>query len=134
MGYAIKTNFFLPLNFKLLLSFILMIFLIGCGDNSNSVSIYEDEGKQFAWNEKGMDAIRMKLKDGGSAQFRDVFFHKAYLNGKVIPLTCGYVNSKNSFGGYSGFQGFIAAGSTLSFLEEQMSDGEFEKTWSQLCQ
>lgn len=49
-------------------------------------------------------------------------------------MTCGEVNSRNSFGGYGGFQRFISAGrEDLTFLAEQMDAGEFAKAWNQMC-
>lgn len=50
--------------------------------------------------------IKKRLKDPESAQFRN----SAFYNSKV-PVVCGEVNSKNGFGGYTGFQRFIRNGS-----------------------
>jgi len=47
---------------------------------------------------------RDKLKDGKTAQFKDVKFNKVNLGEGDIPIITGYVNSKNSLGGYSGYQ------------------------------
>ncbi len=91
--------------------------------------IYSDLGKQAAWNEVGKDAIKAKLKDPDSAQFRNVKFHV----GMGKPVTCGEVNAKNSFGGYSGFERFIAAGDVITVMESEMAAGEMDKTWQQLC-
>lgn len=80
------------------------------------------------WILKGQESIKEKLKDPESAKFKDVFFSD--LGG--VPVTCGQVNSKNSFNGYTGFQKFISAGSpSRSFLEEEVSD--FYKMWDQYC-
>ena len=47
-------------------------------------------------------------------------------------MTCGEVNSKNSFGAYTGFQKFVSAGKPeLTFLQEQVPD--FEIVWDRLC-
>lgn len=48
-------------------------------------------------------AILRKLKDPGSAQWRDLFT----VSGQGGPLVCGSVNSKNAMGGYVGFRGFV---------------------------
>jgi hypothetical protein len=48
-----------------------------------------------------------------------------------VPVTCGWVNSKNSLGGYTGKQAFIAAGSAGTFLQSDVKG--FEKAWSQFC-
>lgn len=49
--------------------------------------------------------LTLGLKDPMSAQFKNVRLVD-YNNGKVI---CGEVNAKNSYGGYIGFQRFIAS-------------------------
>lgn len=54
--------------------------------------------------EKAKEAIASKLKDPGSAQFRNVKL-KIYID---KPVVCGEVNAKNSYGGYVGFKRFIA--------------------------
>jgi len=47
-------------------------------------------------------------------------------------MTCGEVNSKNSFGGYGGYQKFVSAGKAeLTFLEEEVSD--FNVVWNRKC-
>jgi hypothetical protein len=90
---------------------------------------YNDSGKQLAWNEVGQNALKNKLKDPESATFRNVEFY----SGGSVPVTCGEVNARNSFGGYSGFERFIAAGSQLQVLESEMAAGEMSKVWAQLC-
>jgi len=88
------------------------------------------DGQKIAWMDKGMEAVRAKLKDPRSADFRNVFFHRGSQN---VPVTCGEVNSKNSFGGYIGFQRFVSAGQAdLTYLEEQVAD--FPELWRLLCE
>jgi len=89
---------------------------------------YKDNSKQIAWIEISKDAVRNKLKDGKSAQFKDVKFNKVSMANGNMPIVTGYVNSKNSFGGYGGYQRFVSAGQEdLTFLEEQVED--FEIVW-----
>lgn len=88
------------------------------------------DGEKIAWMDKGMALMKSKLKDPHSAEFRNVYFHRGR---DGAPVTCGEINSKNSFGGYSGFQRFLSAGTPdLTVMEEQMSG--FEKVWDRLCQ
>jgi hypothetical protein len=88
------------------------------------------DSKKIAWMRKGMEAVRQKLKDPRSAEFRNVFFNQGSKN---VPDTGGEVNSKNAFGGFTGFQRFISAGQTdLTYLEEEV-DG-FPDVWRHLCQ
>jgi hypothetical protein len=45
------------------------------------------------------------------------------------------VTAKNSFGGYSGYERFVAAGPTdLIFLESDLSSrAEMDKVWKEMC-
>lgn len=87
--------------------------------------------KKIGWMQRGMDAAKTILKDPESAKFRNVYFNQGADN---IPMTCGEVNSKNSFGGYGGFQRFISGGKPeLSFLEEQVGE-DFTTIWERFCQ
>lgn len=96
---------------------------------SMNANAYSNKSKEDLWNAKSQLAVKNKLKDSGSAQFRNIYFHR----GKDgIPMTCGEVNSKNSFGGYSGYQRFISAGSVENtYLEEEVSD--FNQVWIIFC-
>ena len=89
----------------------------------------DDLSKQQNWIWAGKEAVRAKLKDGSSAKFQNTYFNR----GKDgVPMSCGQVNSKNSFGAYSGFQRYISAGRPdLTFLEEQVSD--FHVAWNRFC-
>jgi hypothetical protein len=86
-----------------------------------------NENREAIWIETTKDGVRSRLKDPGSAVFKDVYF-KDY---EATPMVCGKVNSKNGFGGMTGFQRFVASGSELVFLEEEVSD--FNKAWNKIC-
>jgi len=73
------------------------------------------------------EAVRRRLKDPDSAQFRDVQYGDSKKTG---PAAYGFVNSKNAFGGYPGFQRFVSNGST-TLLEEEPSDNVTE-AWRNL--
>lgn len=87
--------------------------------------------REVQWTLRGQEAVRRMLKDPDSAEFRNVRFHQ----GKDgVPMTCGEVNSKNSFGGYGGFQRFISAGrDELTYLSEQMDASDFAEVWNRFC-
>ncbi len=51
------------------------------------------------------DGVRASLKDPTSAQFGQ---HKAGSNAKGGTIVCGWVNAKNSYGGYTGKQPYLA--------------------------
>ena len=85
--------------------------------------------KEIGWMDLGMDQIRDRLKDPESADFTDVFFSRS----GGIAAACGYVNAKNSFGGYIGKQRFFTAGDSVpAILESDMPD--FATIWNKFCQ
>lgn len=69
--------------------------------------------------------VRSKLKDADSAKFGASFFREPY-------FVCGFVNAKNSFGGYTGEKGYIVDYTTRTVLIEGSSTGFAEK-WKKAC-
>lgn len=65
--------------------------------------------------------VKEHLKDPKSATFRGLFY-----SGKAV---CGEVNSKNSFGGYAGYQKFVNRG-RIAVLEDSP---EFAVVWNEFC-
>lgn len=55
-------------------------------------------------------AVRSSLKDPDSAEFKDVY---ANYTEKFDVVACGQVNSKNSYGGYTGFKRFVSSGKSV---------------------
>lgn len=51
--------------------------------------------------------VRSSLKDPDSAKFGDMVAGREQLTSKDL-MVCGYVNSKNGFGGYTGQEIFMA--------------------------
>jgi len=89
----------------------------------------QTDAREVAWIEKGKAMVQSKLKDPGSAEFKDVFFFRGR---DGIPMTCGQVNGKNAFGGRPGFRRFISAGSAeMTFIEDEVS--EFSELWGRFC-
>lgn len=81
-----------------------------------------------AWVAKAKAAIKDRLKDPHSAEFRSL---RVSTKGGV-PVVCGEVSSKNSFGGRSGFQRIVsAARPDLTFLEEEV--GDMDSVWRMFC-
>lgn len=74
------------------------------------------------------DHIAQMMKDPGSTEFRNVFVSRD-AEGAVV---CGEVNSKNSFGGYSGFQRFISV-DPMNIVETGMKKGEMDSLWQKFC-
>lgn len=66
-------------------------------------------------------ALMNFLKDPDSAEVRNQ-------NGN-----CGEVNSKNGFGGYTGFKRYIASPTVVAIEGENMTSSEFESVWNKVC-
>jgi hypothetical protein len=99
-------------------------------DPSPKAGVYDDRGKQLVWIEKGKDAIKTKLRDPDSAQFRNVEFHA----GGGVPLACGEVNGNNGFGGKAGYERFVAASDSIAVLESEMtSSADMDEVWNRFC-
>lgn len=75
------------------------------------------------------EAMKASLKDPASAKYQNVFAHPVTKNPGAFAF-CGEVNAKNGFGGYTGFERFIA-GPGIAVTESSMPD--FGTAWSQLC-
>ncbi len=59
--------------------------------------------------EKGKDMVASALKDPDSAKFQGVFMAENQAIGDThYGFLCGEVNSRNSFGGFTGFRRFVA--------------------------
>lgn len=69
--------------------------------------------------------VRSKLKDADSAKFGASFFREPY-------FVCGFVNAKNSFGGYTGEKGYIVDYTSRTVLIEGSSNG-FSAKWKKNC-
>jgi hypothetical protein len=103
---------------------VLFLFALGVGALPGCASVAGSAGVNWASAQPGaipnyedsktqaMEAIRLRLKDPDSAQFRNwgPFFKTLYnygfgAVGRFDPLwaICAEVNAKNSYGGYSGF-------------------------------
>jgi len=66
------------------------------------------------------DAVSYLLKDPDSAQFRNIKFINILLNGREQIFSCGEVNSKNSYGGYAGYQLFFTSDKEVKIGRENM--------------
>jgi len=53
-------------------------------------------------------AIKASARDPGSVRFRDVFTVNLGDDSERLILVCGQVTGKNGFGGYTGFDRFVA--------------------------
>jgi len=86
------------------------------------------ESKEFLWIRANQRILLKKLKDPDSAKFSD-----EYVSYKVGgPIVCGKVNSKNSFGGFTGPKYYIGGGDTVGVFTEEEVDG-FADLWKKVC-
>lgn len=92
---------------------------------------YADAEKQDLWIVGSQDAVCERLKDADSAKFRNVQFY----SGSGSPIVCGEVNARNGFGGFSGFERFIAKGPRMPAVlaSDMASPREMSKAWAKLC-
>lgn len=90
-----------------------------------------DKDDELDWINVTQDHVRQSTRDPSSAQFRG---SKVYYFKNKTPVVCGEINSKNGFGGYTGYQRFIASGEKFGpFLEEMMEPREFYNSWREFC-
>ncbi|HEJ7996881.1 TPA: hypothetical protein SMI16_002310 [Serratia liquefaciens] len=76
----------------------------------------------------GQNAVKSKVKDPSSVKFMNDFtsFHAGE------GYYCGLVDSKNSFGAYTGMQRFVSNGVVSgTFLQEEVND--FSSVWDKFC-
>ncbi len=81
-----------------------------------------------AWADEMKAAVASRMKDPGSAQFRNV---KTY-HGSGSPIVCGEINAKNGYGGYGGFERFVAGGNAI-FLESEVVSGGMSAVYAKVC-
>lgn len=81
----------------------------------------EARDRQFSNEVDSEIALKKFLKDPDSAEIRN-------RNGY-----CGEVNSKNGFGGFTGFKRYIASPAIVAVEDENMSSTEFDKAWQEVC-
>jgi len=96
---------------------------------SEERKLRDAENRELAWVHKGKSAVKEILKDPESAKFKNVYFFRG---DDGVPVTCGEVNSRNSFGGYAGFERFVSGGYPhLTYVETQVVD--FSELWDRFC-
>jgi|GEM_PF-3496609 len=101
-------------------------------DTQPDADPFEDVSAQRLWITKSQDAIRGRLRDPDSAEFRETRFY----SGGSVPVVCGEVNSRNGFGGYTGYQRFIASGDnqSIAFVASDVATGDsIDVAWDELC-
>ncbi|MNN54682.1 hypothetical protein D3C81_1695120 [compost metagenome] len=101
-----------------------LVVLFGCGEQSPEQKAASDAAmKEIRLQRMAREFVSGSVKDPSSAEFRN----------QVGP--CGEVNSKNSFGAFSGYQRFIAGSAQLIVFERDsgISRDDFSKLWKEFC-
>lgn len=70
--------------------------------------------------------IAVKMKDPESVQFSNVVL----ADSKNGPVVCGWVNAKNSYGGYVGYAPFIVTNRSAELRGDGFSKINFNQTWN----
>ena len=110
--------------------------MAGC-DAGNSTSSQDDDqagaemsaSDEYGYKEVAKMLISERLRDPDSAEFSDLVVHPK-TNGRA-PYICGYVNSKNGFGGFSGRQRFISAERVI--IDGDLPKSEMDTVWNDRC-
>ena len=89
---------------KIVLAVAALVLLSGCSDTPSEPKFGEAK-----------ENLLHRLKDPDSARFRNTFYKKSGYNYTL----CGYVNSKNSMGGYVGFRKFLHLWGRVGFEPEE---------------
>jgi len=87
-------------------------------------------------------AVKSVLKDPDSARFGTIHCldNRRIRDGKVVrtggmqvTFACGSVNSRNSFGGYTGFQHFVVIIEPVQGMFIESQGAPFVDIWNKLC-
>ena len=113
---------------KLVFGFGTMLALAACGSSEPGPPSRE-ELAAFAKGE-ALKRVKEKLRDPDTAKFEDVT--PSWKAG--ILVVCGQVNGANAFGGKVGYQRFISNGVDVTYLEEEVKDGEFDGLQTRYCE
>ena len=107
-------------------SLILLIigFVIFTFRNAKKGTSGDGGPENWQYETVGKNAVLSRLKDPGSAEFAGVRMGRS--------AVCGRVNSRNSFGGYVGFQRFVASASMVVF-ENDLDAETFGEIWRGAC-
>jgi hypothetical protein len=110
---------------------IALAFVIaGCGPSGQRQK--DDSGAELTKGEVreiAAQLVKPKLRDPDSAVFSSLIYHPGTPNRSTI--ICGYVNSRNGFGGMTGPQRFITGNTVM--IEEEIGSANMDVAWKRLC-
>lgn len=108
---------------KAIFAFLCIVILAGCAPTPAFVTplftptAYRVEATQ-AYVDDRLQQVRDSLKDPESARFSSVYTTKRTAGDPSVNV-CGYVNAKNSYGGYVGAVRFFASPGYVAVWENQ---------------
>ena len=100
----------------------MLAFVTACG----KTQAQKQQEEVLTLTSLGEKYVREKIRDPGSAQFRNQFIGKG-------GAPCGEVNAKDAFGTYIGFQRYISVARELTLLAQDVAPADFEESWRELC-
>lgn len=103
------------------------MFLASCGSGSSSSSEPSESEMLARYQVAAKEKLKDSLRDPDSAKYEGVKAHRVAAGGFVF---CGRINAKNGFGGFTGFERFVASPAIAG--TERSVDG-FDEVWSQFC-
>lgn len=99
--------------------------------SSSSEASSNDASSQIAgYQVLSKKALEAGLKDPDSAKYKDVHAYRYNLKGKNVYVFCGEIDAKNGFGGYTGYERFVAT-PAIAATESEMKD--MDKLWDSMC-
>lgn len=107
---------------------------LACYDENakNSSSVDEKSTGERDYIAEARESVVLKFKDPDSAKFRnEVIYHNSSLTSIGIGV-CGEVNSKNSYGAYTGFKKYYYTFNDAGASTES-SKSTFDVFWGMVC-
>lgn len=103
--------------------------LAACGSADNTGSSGARQLTAYSAKAVAEELIKPRLKDPSSAEFSNITFKQETASRSMI--ICGYVNSKNGFGGMTGPQRFVTGGTVA--IEEEIGAANMNALWKEYC-
>lgn len=100
--------------------------LLSCVAACGKTAAQKQQEEVMTLTSLGEKYVKEKIRDPGSAQFRNQFIGKG-------GAPCGEVNAKDAFGTYIGYQRYISVARELTLLAQDVAPAEFEESWRELC-
>jgi hypothetical protein len=104
--------------------------LAGCGGANEAEKVEDPHIVMAGYQVIAKGKMEENLRDPESAKYKNVHGYRVNLGEGDQYVFCGQVNAKNAFGGYAGYEDFVAAAG-IAATRSQVSDFDTIKT--RLC-